>query len=192
MSSSQLPSYRVNVKTQNGQESAFLEEATQSDIDRITSDLRFNCNWEGFFTEADFDCEVFIKLQYQDKIYGLIRFAIYPYPPKDGKPEIIEIAQIEAPREPTRTISPIGLWLIWYATKIAIDFGFSGDIDGSIILLQSLEPAIDYYRDKVMMEGMGWVTLAPGEEGYVFRFSQGQAIEFCDRIQQVYGRAYSL
>jgi hypothetical protein len=36
------------------------------------------------------------------------------------------------------------------------------------------------------MEGKGWITLSPDEDGYVFTFSQAQAIEFYSGIEQQY------
>jgi hypothetical protein len=50
-----------------------------------------------------------------------------------------------------------------------------------------LESAIDYYQNQVRMEGEGWVTLGPYEDGYTFRFLKEQAINFCKRIEQRYG-----
>ena len=66
-----------------------------------------------------------------------------------------------------------------------------GNQEGEIVVLDALESAIDYYREKVMMEENGWVTIAPGEEGYAFNFKQSSATEFCQRIESKYGIADS-
>ena len=109
---------------------------------------------------------------------GVISIARYKY---------LEIIHIETIQSPSRSVNPVGLYLIWYAAKTSLDFDCTGNDSGSIVELDALESAIDYYRDKVMMEGQGWRTIVPGEEGYAFRFSQAQAIEFCTRIEQQYG-----
>ena len=96
----------------------------------------------------------------------------------------IEIIHIETIQSPSRSVSPVGLYLIWYAAKTSLDFDCTRNDSGSIVELDALESAIDYYRDKVMMERRGWISIVPGEEGYAFRFSQAQAIEFCTRIEQ--------
>jgi hypothetical protein len=58
----------------------------------------------------------------------------------------------------------------------------------SVMLLISVKLAIPYYRDKVMMEGLHWASLGTEEEGYAFRFSKSQAIEFLKRIENEYGQ----
>jgi hypothetical protein len=70
---------------------------------------------------------------------------------------------------------------------MSLELGCNGSEDGSLVRLNSLESAIDYYRNQVRMEGKGWITLSPDEDGYVFTFSKEQAIEFCTRIEQQYG-----
>jgi hypothetical protein len=69
---------------------------------------------------------------------------------------------------------------------------WSKDFNGSVMELVSVESAISYYRDKVRMEGIRWVTISPHEEGYAFRFSESQAIEFLKRIETKYGEPIEL
>jgi hypothetical protein len=38
-----------------------------------------------------------------------------------------------------------------------------------------------------MMQGLGWTTIAPREEGYAFRFTKQGAAEFLKRQQSAYG-----
>ena len=163
----------------------YLSEATQEDIEAVSSILTFD--WLNFWSRLDPDCEAIIKLESQGKIQGLTHIALYPYPLRNDKPEYLEIIALEATRPPYRTVQPIGYYLIWYATKISLEFGCTGNDDNSIVELYSLEPIVDYYRDKVRMEGRGSITLSPSEDGYAFRFSKAQAIEFCDRTEQRYG-----
>jgi transcriptional regulator with XRE-family HTH domain len=146
----------------------------------------WSCNWQRFWNKADWDCECIVKLTFRGKILGLIHFALYPYPPVNNIAEYLEILHIECKDQRNRLITPVGFWLIWYATEIALEY-CQGNSSGSIVELDALEEAIYYYRDKVMMEEIGWTTIAPGEEGYAFKFSQSSAQQFCQRIEIKYG-----
>jgi hypothetical protein len=53
--------------------------------------------------------------------------------------------------------------------------------------LDATKTAISYYRDKVMMEGLGWTTIVLREAGYAFRFTKQGAAEFLERQQSAYG-----
>jgi hypothetical protein len=178
-----MDAYQINLLATN--QIIFLSEVTREDIEAISSIFKFD--WRYFLSRLDSDCEAIVKLESEGKIQGLIHFAFYPYPPKDGKPEYVEIVALETTQLPYRTVQPIGYYLIWYATKMSLEFGCTENDDGSIVELYSLQPVIDYYRDKVKMEGRGSVTLSPSEDGYAFRFSKEQAIKFCTRIEQEYG-----
>ena len=145
------------------------------------------CDWLYFWSRLDSDCEAIVKLEADSNVQDSIHIALYPYPLQADRPEYLEIIHIETIQSPSRTVNPVGLYLIWYAAKTSLNFDCTGNDSGSVVELDALESAIDYYRDKVMMEGRGWVSIAPGEEGYAFRFSQSQAIEFCTRIEQQYG-----
>jgi len=164
---------------------AFLEEAKKDDL-IILNQKGFKCDWIRFWSNSDFDCEAIVKLNYQGNILGLIYFGVYPYPFPNNSPEYLEILNIECIPETGRTFNPVGFWLIWYAVTIGIKT-CKGKPDGTLIMLDSLEDAIPYYQDKVMMEGIGWTTIAPKEDGYAFRFTKKQAEQFCTRIQKKYG-----
>ena len=56
----------------------------------------------------------------------------------------------------------------------------------------SLTAAVRYYKEKVQMELLEPVTIAPGEEGYAFRFSRSAAQEFSQRQQQQWGTPISV
>jgi hypothetical protein len=171
---------------------AYLAEARENDIDEISSLPDFKCSWTELWNRTDFDCEALAKLTYQDKIQGIIKFALYPYPPPSGIPEFTEILNLESLPKKTRSINPVGLWLIWYAVKMCLEYGCSGDDNKSVLLLTSVESAIPYYRDHVKMEGLKWDTISPYEEGYAFRFSNSQAVEFLSEIKSRYGEAIEL
>jgi hypothetical protein len=162
-----------------------LSPATQKDI--LSASKSLNCDWLNFWQNLDASCEVIIKLECCGIVQGLIHIALYPYPLADGKPEYLEIIALEATQVPHRFVKPVGLYLIWYATKTSLVSDCTGNDDGSIVELDSLESAIDYYENQVRMEGKGCVTLGPYEDGYAFRFSKEQAITFCNRIEQRYG-----
>jgi|GEM_PF-1535740 len=192
MPKSRLPTYVVKILRDDLLDDAYLAAADESDIAEISLVLGFKCDWTRLWSNADFDCEALVKLTYQGKIQGIVKFALYPYPAPDGIPQFTEILNIESLSGADRTVSPVGLWLIWYAVKICLEVGCSGDASGSILVLISVELAIPYYRDKVKMEGLQWTTLSPDEEGYAFRFSKSQAIEFLNGINNQYGTAIEL
>jgi hypothetical protein len=193
MSESPLPTYKVKILKDNlVKDYAYLEEANQYDINEISRLPDFQCNWARLWDITDFDCEALVKLIYQGEIQGIIKFALYPYPPPSGIPEFTEILNIESLPKETRRVHPVGLWLIWYAVTMCLEYGCSGDSNGSVLLLTSVESAIPYYQDKVKMEGLKWDTISPYEEGYAFRFSNGQAVEFLSEIKSRYGEAIEL
>jgi hypothetical protein len=171
MSEIRLPTYRVKILKDNLVDHAFLEEAEQSDITEISLLPGFKCDWTRLWSNTDFDCEALVKLTYQGKIQGIIKFALYPYPPPSGIPEFTEILNLESLPKETRSAHPLGLWLIWYAVKMCLEFGCSEDSNGSVLVLISVESAIPYYRDQVKMEKLHWTTISPDEDGYAFRFS---------------------
>jgi hypothetical protein len=177
-----LPKFAVNVQIKSGEwDQAHLLPATEGDM---ATDWGFN--WLGFWERADFNCEAFITLRYKQKTQGLVRFALYPYPFPQGVPEFAEILHIEALEQQKREVTPVGFWLIWYVVQISFLY-CSGDENGSLVMLDSIPQAIDYYRDKVIMDGLGWVNIAPGEEGYAFSFKEDSAKSFGKRIEREYG-----
>jgi hypothetical protein len=190
MSSFDMPSYRISVLNEDRVlEYAYLEQLSELDLNQPTAS-RFECNWLDFWKGADFDCEAFIKFVYRGQILGLIRLALYPYPFNNGQAEFVEIMNIESIRGKLKILFPVGRWLIWYAAKVSVDFNCTANERGSVLILISLEAAIDYYQNQVKMEGRGWTTISPYEDGYAFSFSKEQASEFCDRTQSTYGQAF--
>jgi hypothetical protein len=179
-------SYRVALASTS--QTIYLSKATREDIDAVS--LVLNCDWLNFWDRLYLDCEAIVKLEFEGQIQGLIYISFLPYPYPSGRPEYLEIIAIETLQSPDRTVKPVGLYLIWYAVKASLAADCSENEDGSIVELDALESAIDYYGDKVMMEGQGCRSIAPGEEGYAFRFSKEQAIEFCARIEQKYGNPH--
>jgi hypothetical protein len=64
--------------------------------------------------------------------------------------------QIESVRDKLKLLFPVGLWLIWYAAKISIDFNCSADERGSVLTLTSVEAAIDpNYTMVIIAENLG-------------------------------------
>jgi hypothetical protein len=179
-----LYTYAVEVLNQSGVvQKAVLEPATKEDMP-----MNWTCNWVNFWNRADFDCEAIIKLSCQGTLLGLVRFALYPYSGQGlvANVEYVEILHLETLPRRDRGIHPVGFWLIWYAVQVALDFCV-GETDGTLIRLDATKPAIPYYRDKVMMEGLGWTTIAPREDGYAFRFTKQGATKFLARQQSTYG-----
>lgn len=180
------PIYRVRVLDRYGIElDAYLEPALEEDMPSLSSsDWTFN--WCEFWQNTDFDCEAIIKLSCQEEVLGLVRFGLYPYPFLDDAAQYLEILHLECVSKLIRSVNPVGFWLLWYAFQIGLQYCV-GEADGTLFRLDSLEEAIPYYRDKVKMEELGWTTIAPGESGYAFRFTQFGAQEFCKEVEQEYG-----
>ncbi|MGB3206446.1 MAG: hypothetical protein WBB28_15780, partial [Crinalium sp.] len=178
-----IGSYLVPIKVlEAGMQTAVLAPATKDDMP-----TDWSCSWIDLWNQADFDCEAIIKLSYQKQTLGLIKFGLYPYLGNDlREPEYLEILNIEAAPKSARTVNPVGFWLIWYAVDIALKV-CSGESDGTLIRLDAFEDKISYYRDKVKMDSVGCTTIAPGEEGYAFRFTRQGAEEFYERQTSVYG-----
>ncbi|MFB2877122.1 hypothetical protein [Floridanema aerugineum] len=140
------------------------------------------------FYNTDFECQNIIQLVYAEQIWGLVRYGLYPYP---GSPNFLEIEQLET--IPTsrgemieRPIAPIGKWLIWYCIRVGLQYCTVSE-NKPLILLASLESAILYYRNVIMMEYLGPAPSAPGEDLYAFRFSPTAARTFCERQENQYG-----
>jgi hypothetical protein len=188
MSANQLPTYVVKIFKDGLSGDAYLAEANERDIAEISALQDFRCDWKALWENADFDCEALVKMTHKSQIQGIVKFALYPYPAPDGMPEFVEILNIESLTGDSKTVYPVGYWLIWYAVKICLEVGCSGDISESVLVLISVKLAIPYYQDKVKMEGLCWTSLGPEEEGYAFRFSKSQAIEFLNRIENEYGQ----
>lgn len=178
-----MNTYQVSLANTN--QVVYLAKATLEDIEAVSSVL--TCDWLNFWNQSYPGCEEIIKLECDGKVQGLIYFSKYPFPLEGREPEYLEINALETVRSPNRIVNPVGLYLIWYAAKLSLEAGCIENEDGSVIELDALESAIDYYRDKVKMEGQGCVNLAPGEEGYAFRFTKEQAIDYCERIERQYG-----
>lgn len=181
-----MENYSVNVLNQEGVKViAQLEQVQKKDIQSLTN-KDWRCNCQGFWNQADWDCEAIIKLTFDEEVLGLIHFALYPFPALNNIPDYVEILHIECLNQPKRLVNPVGFWLIWYATKVALKY-CQGNSEGELLVLDAVEDAIDYYRDKVKMEEIGWTTIAPREDGYAFKFTQNSAQEFCQRIEITYG-----
>lgn len=61
--------------------------------------------------------------------------------------------------------------------------------DEPLVILEALDTAVSYYRDKVQMEYLGFARSTPGEDLYGFRFSRTAAAEFCQLHESQWGEA---
>jgi hypothetical protein len=177
--------YQIRIKSNTTErELAILTPASQSNMP-----VNWSCDWSNIWQKMDSDCQSIIKLVYQDQIWGLMRYGIYPYP---GTPKFVEIEHLEANpisvgQVANRLVSPIGKWLIWYVIQEASLTCNVSDNDPLVVLV-SLAQAFEYYRDTIEMEYVGATTLAPGEDGYAFRFTKKQAINYIRRHENQWGR----
>lgn len=177
-------SYQTPIKTNTSEgELGILTPASKLDMP-----INWSCAWSNIWDKMDSDCQAIIKLVYQNQIWGLMRYGIYPYP---GTPKFAEIEHLEANPISTgvranRLVSPIGKWLIWYAIQAACSSCNISD-NAPLVILVSLEQAFKYYRDTIEMEYVGATTIAPGEDGYAFRFTKEQAIAYSQRHESQWG-----
>lgn len=146
-------------------------------------------DWPGIWQITSFDCQNFIKLVYNEQVWGIARYGLYPFP---GKPRFLHIHELESnpasrDMQANRLVEPIGKWLIWYAVKIGLQYCSETLKEEPLITLESLEAAIGYYRDIIEMQYLGPTSIAPGEDGYAFRFSKSQAEGFCKRQEAQWG-----
>lgn len=179
-----IGSYRVRVLTQAaGEQEAVISPAR---VDDMPNSWTFS--WQELWQRTNFDLQNIVKLVYEQQVWGLIRYSVFPYP---GSPETLEIEQLEANpvsrgQQANRLIEPIGKWLIWYATQVGLRY-CSGGVSDTPVLLVSLDSAVDYYRDIIEMQYVGAINIAPGEDGYVFKFSTDNAAAFCQRQESQWG-----
>lgn len=184
-----LGSYEVLLQAASQQQKTAILSAAA--VDEMPVDWSFR--WSELWELTDFDCQGIAKLSVDGRIWGLIRYGWYPYP---GQPAFLEIEQVEASPFsrgilPNRPLRPIGRWLIWYAIQTAFQLRLGTD-DDTLVILTALASDFDYYRDVIQMECLGPLTIAPGEEGYVFRFTSAIAASFCQRQQRQWGMPRSL
>lgn len=184
-----LGCYQVSIQADSTiRQTALLAPAREEDL---PTDWEFS--WRELWQKTDFDCQGIVKLVYSEQVWGLVRFGLYPYsePPELVEPQFLEIEQLEA--HPTsrgtsasRSVAPIGKWLIWYATRLSLRLCSGGSNDTPVFLVALLE-AIDYYRDIIQMQDLGSTTIGPGEDGYAFKFSRAEAEAFCRRQESQWG-----
>ena len=182
----QIGSYLVPVRIQGAEiEKAIIAPATVDDLP-----YDWTCNWPELWKKTDFDLQNIVKLVYNQQLWGLVKYGLYPYP---GQPEILEIENLEANpistgQQAKRLISPIGKWLIWYGVQVGLR-NCSALVSNPLVVLIALDSAFDYYRDIIGMEYVGPMTIAPGEDGYAFKFNRENAVAFCTRQEREWGKA---
>ncbi|WP_414553098.1 hypothetical protein [Anabaena sp. CCY 0017] len=160
---------------------AILEPAQKEDMP-VSGEWKFA--WQKFWDEIDFENQGIVKITYDGILSGLIRFAVYSN--ENGVPYLLEVLHLECLPQNKRLIEPLGRWLLWYVVQIGLTLSTVSK-DDPLILLDSVEDAIEYYRDVVQMEPLGWTTLAPGEDGYAFQFTLNCAKAFCQTQTNCYG-----
>ncbi len=179
-----LTEYEINIKTPIGIKQGFILEANLEDMPK-----NWDFNWLYIWNLTDFDVQNIVKLVYENEIYGLVRYTKY----ETEDIPLIEIEHIEAnPRSrhglDLRLVDPIGKWLIWYVSNIAIQ---NENIDDSetVIVLSSNSSAVDYYHDIIKMEYLGNSYRSTGDDdGYAFRFTRKHAKSFCSNQERNWGK----
>lgn len=150
----------------------------------------WTCRWPEFWTQLDPACDDIIKLSYEGETQGLVKIGLYPFPftGNPPRPEYVEIGHLETASKKTRPVNPVGFWLIWYAARIALKY-CTGDCEDSVLKLDAYKEYLEYYRDKIGMDLLGEVTIAPEEEGYALRFTRSRAAEFYARMGDEFGHS---
>lgn len=178
-----MGAYKVHVKTPTVTSAlARLEPAEEADM---PTSSQWSFNWKELWKRTDFENQYIIKLSYNNILLGLLRYDVYSN--EDSIPYGVEILQLESVSKQTALVAPVGQWLVWYATQVALTFCFFEKYDETLVNLDSLEDAISYYKDIIEMKPLGWVTIAPGEDGYGFEFDVTGARDFCERQKTRYG-----
>lgn len=182
----------IKVKGDSGFERIDIAQlAPAAPHDMLSAGWKFA--WDELSGKTDFECQGIAKLEYAGNIFGLVRYGLYPYP---GEPQFLEIEHLEAnppsvdyingiavKRE--RLVDPVGSWLIWYATKVALHFLKSDN--PKFVVVEPLHSAFDFYNDAVGMQHQGAITLNTGEDGHVFTMARERAREFCSEQTKKYG-----
>ncbi|OCR02875.1 hypothetical protein BCD67_16500 [Oscillatoriales cyanobacterium USR001] len=71
-----IGSYQVQIRTKtDGEQEAILSPATAIDMP-----TNWTCSWPDIWQNTEFDLENIIKLEYQQQVWGLMRYTLYPYP----------------------------------------------------------------------------------------------------------------
>lgn len=184
-----LGDYDVNVTqvTDNISLMARLQPARKEDMPKSG---QWQFEWQELWDRSDFEYQNIIKISCNGLLLGLIRYAVYVNQETD-KPYLLEVLHLESIPKDERLVMPIGRWLIWYVIEVGLKYCIP-DETGTLISLDSTEDAIPYYRDIIKMESLGWVSIAPGEDGYAFRFSITSARDFCNRQTRTYGNPNSV
>ena len=185
-----MSTFKVNVthRRTNTLVQADISEASKEDV--TNNQTRSKFNWKDRWNSAAHycECERLFKLEYQGELQGLMHVTLLPYPPPDGKAEYVEICALESVKDRYRLVNPIGQWLVWYAVNLALEYDCAGDEHGFVLLLESVESAVDYYENKVNMEKVRPISLGEDGDGYVFSFSQRQSFRYLESMAECYGK----
>lgn len=185
-----IGSYLVPTVTSDGNIArALLSQAAKQDM----CNSSFGFSWSYLWDISNFDWGNIIKISYKDRTLGLVRYELQPQPEVEDPQEIaslqhqlVNILHLEAISGQHRVMEPLGKWLIWYATRVGLQY-CSGTSTGALIALTALPQAELYYRNKIQMEFLDKVIMPSGEYGYAFRFSSVRAKDFCKRHEEQYG-----
>jgi hypothetical protein len=184
--------WTVPVVDLDGQtKSAFLSEFSGVMSAELSSTLGFP--WSHILSITDPDWQQVVKISYNDRIQGLIRYEMQPQPEVDHPDDIeglnhqlLNVLHLETVQGAARIIEPLGQWLIWYAAKVALRY-CSGTKKGIFLGLVAIPSAREYYRDKVGMSYDGSTKFPDGSDGYAFSFNQQQAVDFCRKHERKHG-----
>jgi len=178
-----IGSYHVKVKTLIGERHALITNANIGDMPI------WDFDWISLWRNTGFDYQNIVRITCDNILWGLLRYSIFPISESQN---VLEIEQLEAhPKSrgtiDNRLVEPVGKWLIWYASQVALYYCPCNDSD-DLLLLSSLTDAFDYYRDVIKLDHIGNAPGVSGEDLYAFRFTRQQATEFCRNHEQQWGK----
>ncbi|BAY16099.1 hypothetical protein NIES21_19220 [Anabaenopsis circularis NIES-21] len=178
-----IGSFEVSVKFQGIRQSIGI--VTQALAEDMPTNWTFP--WQDLWRVCNSEGMNIVKLSTREEVWGLVRFAILPNP---HKPKFVLIDNLEANpvsrgAKADRLLEPIGKWLLWYCTNLALQ-RCSGD-DEKVLYLFSKAKAFVYYRDKAQMEYVDTIELGAGEKVHAFKFSRQSATTFSRNLENLWG-----
>lgn len=112
-----IGSYLVPTVTSDGNiVEALLSQAAKQDM----CNSSFGFSWSYLWDISDFDWGNIIKISYENRILGLVRYELQPQPEVETPQEIsslqhqlLNILHLEAISGQQRVVEPLGKWLVW-------------------------------------------------------------------------------
>jgi hypothetical protein len=181
---------QVNVQREDGSfVQAVLDAAQEKDMYLEQWMFRWRETWDSIVTH-NHDFFGFTKLSVDGETLGLIKVGILPICTLSS-PDMKYLQIFILETIPSKTVRPVGKWLIWYACHLA-GILCTGNDKGSIVEVHSAMHTAFYYNNRIGMEDLGYFQPPEGQEisrkFVTFGFNRQQAKNFCEQLQEQYGK----